>query len=261
MLDLDSLFAAGTGGNPPPKLSSLADPVAPSKDGGRGQKGGNRSHIDDAVKIPETQSGQGIAAVFDGSKVEKNGTTGTSERASQSAFLVPEKPFGNNELSRLGPVGPLGPVFFTGEGRKTDNRAPGGGAAVSLFALHPAAAILLIAYCRQLEISPQEQAEALIELGQLPPGEQVRRWQMACIQQGIEPWSVLSIQAPPKGADCSLCVHLLTRQYSGDNGRRQFHWACGQGYLILETGRGTERIWIAPPECQSFERWYPSNQR
>ena len=108
-----------------------------------------------------------------------------------------------------------------------------------------------------MRIDPEEQAEAITELGYLPPAEQVRLWQQACINKGMEPWRMLTIPASLDGHDCSLCSHLLTRQYEGDGGRRQYHWACGNGYLILETGRGTERIWIAPPDCQSFERWRP----
>lgn len=138
---------------------------------------------------------------------------------------------------------------------------PGGGADRDEFALHPSAVILLIAYCRATNTPWREQAESIIELGKLPPNEQIRHWQMACMQKGIQPWQVLTIAASMDGKDCSLCTHLLTRQFAEGNGRRQFHWACGKGYLILETGRGTERIWIAPPECQSFERWYPSDKR
>jgi hypothetical protein len=58
-----------------------------------------------------------------------------------------------------------------------------------------------------------------------------------------------------------MCAHLVTRHEAIGNGRQQYHNACGLGYLILETGRGTERIWIAPPECKSHERWYPSDWR
>lgn len=161
----------------------------------------------------------------------------------------------------LGTVGTVGTVDLQGGDTKAGYRAPGGGAVRNDFALHPAAVILLIAYCRATDIDPEEQADLIIELGRLAPVEQVRLWQKACINKGMEPWRLLTIPASLEGHDCSLCTHLLTRQYAREGGRRQYHWACGEGYLILETGRGTERIWIAPPECTSWERWYPSDRR
>jgi hypothetical protein len=102
-----------------------------------------------------------------------------------------------------------------------------------------------------------ETASVLLHLETMPPVEQVRQWHGSCLDVGVKPWEVLTIQAPLSGSDCTMCKHLTTRQMASDGGRRQFHWACGLGYLILETGRGTERIWIAPPECSSWERWQP----
>jgi hypothetical protein len=106
-----------------------------------------------------------------------------------------------------------------------------------------------------------ETASVLLHLETMPPVEQVRQWHGSCLDVGVKPWEVLTIQAPLSGSDCTMCKHLTTRQMASDGGRRQFHWACGLGYLILETGRGTERIWIAPPECSSWERWQPAGGR
>ncbi|HOX60033.1 MAG TPA: hypothetical protein PLC99_24415 [Verrucomicrobiota bacterium] len=106
-----------------------------------------------------------------------------------------------------------------------------------------------------------ETVSSLLHLEAMPPGEQVRRWHSSCLEVGLKPWEVLTLSAPKSGHDCTLCKHLTTQQLSNDGGRRQFHWACGLGFLILEAGRATERIWIAPPECSSWDRWYPSNQR
>lgn len=127
------------------------------------------------------------------------------------------------------------------------------------FALHPAAVILVLACLQKAKASNGERVSAMLHLQTIPPGEQVKYWHSACVDIGLKPWEILMIQAPSSGLDCTMCKHLTTRQMVNDGGRRQFHWACGLGYLILETGRGTERIWIAPPECQSFERWKPSS--
>ena len=141
--------------------------------------------------------------------------------------------------------------------RRQGDGAPGGGAAREQFALHPSAVILALAYCRKVKADNDETASVLLHLETMPPVEQVRRWHGSCLEVGVKPWEVLTLPAPLSGSDCTRCKHLTTRQMASDGGRRQFHWACGLGYLILETGRGTERIWIAPPECSSWERWQP----
>ncbi len=148
--------------------------------------------------------------------------------------------------------------FQGGEGEQTD-RAPGEGAARNDFALHPAAVILVLAYFRKVKAHNDERVSAMFHLQTMPPGEQVKHWHSACLDVGVKPWEVLMIPAPSSGLDCTMCKHLTTRQIVSDGGRRQFHWSCGLGYLILETGRATERIWIAPPECHSFDRWKPSS--
>lgn len=262
MLDLDSLFSAPATANNGREKSPLHGPsrnvTMGAEGGGNGDKWPRDEH---PTKSHQSPAGQGFSS--DCLAIEPGNSETTETGNGLTLPEVVDSPEGlcHKDLEGLRPLRPVRPLFLEGDWKEIANRAPGGGAASSQFALHPSAVILLIAYCRRLDLPLHEQAAALVDLGQLPPGEQVRHWQEACIQQRIEPWTVLSIGAPMEGQDCSLCAHLLTRQFPGDSGRRQFHWACGKGYLILETGRGTERIWIAPPECQSFERWYPSDRR
>ena len=145
--------------------------------------------------------------------------------------------------------------------RRQGDGAPGGGAARERFALNPSAVILALAYCRKVKADNNETASVLLHLEIMAPGEQIRRWHGSCLEVGVKPWEVLTLPASLSGSDCTMCKHLTTEQMASDGWRRQFHWACGLGYLILETGRGTERIWIAPPECQSYERWVPGSQQ
>lgn len=217
-------------------------------------------NLPNEAKRPEMSAAQGNEPVLGGGNTPEVGHSGHNGDAPVFGDVCPRNSLQHKALAELGTVGTMGTVDLQGGDNETDYRAPGGGADRDDFALHPSAVILLIAYCRAVNIPCREQAESIIELGKLSPGEQVRMWQQACINKGMEPWRLLTIPASLEGHDCSLCAHLLTRQYVGNSGRRQFHWACGKGYLILETGRGTERIWIAAPECQSFERWRPGSE-
>jgi hypothetical protein len=126
---------------------------------------------------------------------------------------------------------------------------------------HPAAVLLVMAWSRFKQIPHEERAGLLLDLEIMEPSEQVRYWHKVCMQDGLKPWHVLCLPAPLSGSDCTRCRRLVTRHEAIGKDRAQFHWACELGYLILEHGRGTERIWIAPPECKSFERWYPSDWR
>lgn len=101
----------------------------------------------------------------------------------------------------------------------------------------------------------------LLDLENLPPADQVKHWHGVCVGQGLKPWHVLCLPAPAWGDDCTRCKHLTTREEAIGEDRRRCHWACNLGYLILEYGRGTERVHLAPPECERFERWYPSEFR
>ncbi len=175
----------------------------------------------------------------------------------------------------LPPSVPVVPLEKQGRGKETekeDGRA--GGAAVepqdfcadvdddkATYPAHPAAVLLLMTWARLKKISSDGRAELLIDLEGVPPAEQIRHWHGVCVQDGMKPWHVLCLPAPLSGADCTRCRNLCTRHEAIEDGRVQYHWACELGYLILEQGRGTERILIAPPECKSFERWYPSDQR
>lgn len=130
---------------------------------------------------------------------------------------------------------------------------------VGIHPVHPAAVLLVLAWSRLKQIPGDERAGLLLNLEAMPPADQVRYWHKVCMQDGLKPWQVLCLPATLSGADCTLCRRLVTRHEAIGKGRAQYHWACELGYLILEHGRGTERIWISPPECKSFERWYPSD--
>jgi hypothetical protein len=249
MLDLDSLFAAlpppgrtvskdQNGGGVPAPILSTGEATKPA---GSLEPSGLEPDLRQPLRHEVGHSGHnGTAPIFD--------------------EVCPWESLRHKAFDGLGTVGTVGTVDFQGgEGWKV-NRAPVGGAVRDEFALHPAAIILALAYCRKVKSSNDERASTIIHLESMSPGDQVRYWHAACIEAGIKPWEVLLIPAPATGLDCTRCKHLTTRQMASDGERRQFHWACALGYLILETGRATERIWIAPPECQSYERWVPSQQ-
>lgn len=126
---------------------------------------------------------------------------------------------------------------------------------------HPAAVLLVLAWSCSKQASVDERAATLLDLEGMPPADQVKYWHRVCFLDGLKPWQVLYLPAPQWGDDCSMCKHLTTRHEAIGTDRRRYHWACQHGYLILEHGRGTERVFVAPPECQSFERWYPSEWR
>ena len=125
----------------------------------------------------------------------------------------------------------------------------------------PSALLLALAWCRQMRVSREEAAALLLDLGSQPPADQVRHWHGVCVAAGLAPWQVLNLPSQGEGTDCSCCAHLGSVAERIEGERRQFRWACKLGYLILEYGRHTERILLAPPECRSWERWYPSDQR
>jgi hypothetical protein len=131
----------------------------------------------------------------------------------------------------------------------------------AIYPAHPAAVLLVMAWTRLKQASMDERAAYLLALEGVAPADQVRQWHGVYLREGLDPWHVLYLPAPTWGDDCTKCKHLMTRHEAIGGDRRRYHWACQHGYLILEHGRGTERVYIAPPECQSFERWYPSEQR
>jgi hypothetical protein len=68
---------------------------------------------------------------------------------------------------------------------------------------------------------------------------------------------VLVYPARQEGEDCNGCHLTMTIEHQ-QGSRRKFFRHCDLGYRQLETGRAGEGITIAPPECQSWERWRPS---
>lgn len=142
-----------------------------------------------------------------------------------------------------------------------DLRAEIGEDGKPFYPTHPAAVLLVMAWARLKRIPKDERAGLLLSLESLPPAEQIRHWHGVCIEEGLKPWHVLCLPATMTGSDCTRCRNLITRHEAIGSDRVRYHWACRLGYLILEHGRGTERIWIAPPECVSFDRWYPSDYK
>lgn len=163
--------------------------------------------------------------------------------------LVPVKKQGEELLDSAGAAGSLLPFRADNEGR-----AP-------LYPLNPSAVILLLAWYEQTQTSLADRLAALDELGQNPPGEQLRQWATRYQGQHLNPWPLLHPEASPEGQDCDTCAHLVCQTYFIENSRRRFHWHCKLGYCLHEFGRESERIWISPPECKSYERWYPSQAR
>ena len=129
------------------------------------------------------------------------------------------------------------------------------------FDLHPAAVLLLMAWAKVKALPDDETTALLHGLRAMAPGEQVRQWHTSCLAVGLKPWRFLHRPAVLLGEVCTRCRLLITRLDVIGDERQAYHWACAHGYLILEHGRGTQRIWIAPPECKRFVRWYPSDWR
>ena len=261
MLNLESLFATQA---PPSTVPNCAHETNVSTASTKGRPGGTGRAGVPAKAEPTNQAESPEPWCFEpdsrGSEGGKIGHSGHNGNTPVLGEVCPRKQLQHKEFDGLGTVGTLGTVGFQGGEGQKDGGAPGEGAASEVFALHPAAVILALAYCRKVEASNDERISTMLHLESMPPAEQVRRWHSSCIDVGIKPWEVLMLPAPSSGLDCTMCSHLTTRQMASDHGRRLFHWACGLGYLILETGRGTERIWIAPPECQSYVRWQPSRE-
>ena len=131
----------------------------------------------------------------------------------------------------------------------------------AFYEANPAAVLLVLAWSRLKQATRDERAGLLLDLESMPPSDQVKHWHGVCVADGLKPWRVLCCPAPLWGDDCTRCKHLTTREEAIGEDRRRYHWACSLGYLILEHGRGTERVQISPPECKSFDRWYPAEWR
>lgn len=164
------------------------------------------------------------------------------------------------------PAVPLVPAKNDREGLSNiSNPAPGGGGASdSICAANPVnmvAALLCIAWCKRNAKSKRETLGLLLDLGNMQQADQVRHWHNECLAAGIKPWHVLYQESGYKGEDCGMCKHLESLNDTIQGTRRRYFWKCSLGHPILEYGRYTERILLAPPECSSWDRWYPSAQR
>ncbi len=192
-----------------------------------------------------------------------------SEKAACPTQLGQRKANAHAGFGGFVPVVPVVPVKKQGAGyfdtagaagRPLSLRAQNDGQG-SRYALNPAAVALLLAWCERAEVTQDERLAALDGLATLPPGEQVQAWASQCQAQRLNPWTLLHPVAPQEGMDCSQCAHLVSQQFNLEGSRRRFHWCCALGYQIHEYARGAERVWIAPPECGGYERWYPTATR
>lgn len=168
------------------------------------------------------------------------------------------------------PVIPVIPAEKTREGR---NPGACGGDAADNFAQQKATAspenkafqpnaeavVMVLAVCEKVGADTHELAVALESLRTMSPGEQVRRWNSTCLAQGIKPWLLIYPKAPDAGMDCMGCRHIdSVHEFIRDLGRRRFTWSCELGYPLHTHAHGGERVLVAPPECQGWERWRPA---
>jgi len=62
-----------------------------------------------------------------------------------------------------------------------------------------------------------------------------------------------------QGHECGSCHNLsMVNHAPAEAHRRLFHWVCQAAHKPLAVGYGSERVLIAPPECQDWERWQPA---
>ena len=193
-----------------------------------------------------------------------------------SRQLVHDNTMYNNDKKAFVPVVPVVPAKNQRVSCSTpENSAHGGGVAGKNLApeneqanavhpINPAAVALVVAACEQTRKTPEEIGRHILALHAMAPGEQVRQWSKHCQAIGLFPWRILAMDSPGEGKDCGMCgnLHSVFDHVEGDSQpRRRFRWACKLGYLILEYGRATERIMLAPPECTRWERFYPGPWR
>ena len=211
-----------------------------------------------------------------GERAPSQPSEGGTGRLSQAEGVFVPHPMGRQESSShagcspvLGAV-PIVPSKNVEEG--IDHSPAGDGEAENFrarkegqgktYPVSPSAVLLCLAWCSGKRVPEARRWLALARLDRRPPGEQVRVWSRLCRLVGLKPWQVLAQPTAGEGKDCTFCRHfaqVVDRMPGRD--RREFHWSCGLGYLILELGQATERILIAPPECERWERFYPGPVR
>ncbi len=267
MLNWDSLIPT----NPPPDAAEVGQPETPAGH----QENATSGHVQ--TSSPDTQAGHDLQEkAANLLNYCANVPVCPSEKRPVSHLDESDKSMNIKEKTARVPDVPDVPVILQG-GRCSDleNSAHGGGAEVGNLAsenegssvsypLNPAAVCLVVAACKRSprNLTPEDMGRHILSLHRLSPAEQVRHWHGVCLKQGLAPWRVLSFDSPGEGKDCGMCVHLdsILDHVEGDE-RRCYRWACKLGYLILEYGRATERIMLAPPECESYERFYPGAWR
>ena len=64
-----------------------------------------------------------------------------------------------------------------------------------------------------------------------------------------------------RGAECGNCLHLtMTQGQPTPAHRRLFQWACMAGFKPLAAGYGSERVLIAPDDCDQAEETAQTGQ-
>lgn len=117
---------------------------------------------------------------------------------------------------------------------------------------HPIAVALLLACCQRIEASRDELVTELLKLKDSSPQEQIRRWALACSENGVPPVSVILPAAPSNGKaydNCMTCKHLEMILAARNGGQKQYHWSCAKQHAILEASYLGERVLLAPGTC------------
>jgi len=78
-------------------------------------------------KAVETKAAQGFSGNCANFSEGKSGASAFSSGPTFREGVAPREALCHKGFEDLGPVGPVGPLVFEGEGRKTGSRVPGGG--------------------------------------------------------------------------------------------------------------------------------------
>ena len=279
MIDWDALMPPHMGQDSPSTVPGMGQKVVPNN-----PEVGHDSDRKEVKGGTDLQTLEGEENPENSPKWDKVSHRVPPKKASVPLIVGQPNPSNEADYSRFFESVPLVPLKKQGRGKEDDdNVKPFAGEAADCsnlcaekrqdrqgdnsehpalnYPANPAAILLLLAWTKANKASRKGRIALLLNLETIPPADQIRVWHHRCLESGIKPWHVLCLPAPSQGQDCTLCKNLSTRHEAICSDRKQYHWACDQGYLILEWGKGTERIWIGPPECQSYERWYPSDWR